>query len=257
MSGAEASGSQSIYRAARLMKAIARYGMEGARLNDLSKNAQLSRPTAHRILKALAAEGIVMQDGLSRRYYLGHVVHELGLVAFKPADVAARLRPLLSDLAQETHDTVYLMTVSGYDIVCLDRIDGDFPVRAYTFEVGRRSPLGAGAASLMFLACRNDSEIDTILKVNGPALREYGYRTPHELRAKVMQARQRGVGISRGRIAAGVVAVSVLVPNPNSIPFLAVSVAAVAGRMPKARISELTARLRRLSTKAAWMLQYE
>src|SRR5450756_1552925 len=113
----EASGSQSVYRAARLMKAIARYGTEGAGLSELSKNAQLTRPTTHRILKALAAEGHVMQDRPSRRYHLGHVVHELGLVAFKPMDVAARLRPLLSDLARETHDTVYLMTVSGYDIV--------------------------------------------------------------------------------------------------------------------------------------------
>jgi DNA-binding IclR family transcriptional regulator len=225
--------------------------MEGAGLSDLSKNAQLTRPTTHRILKALAAEGLVMQDGSSRRYHLGHVVHELGLVAFKPIDVAARLRPLLSGLARETRDTVYLMTVSGYDIVCLDRIDGDFPVRAYTFEVGRRSPLGAGAASLVFLARRSDSEIDVILGVNGPALREYGYHTPQELRSKVMQARQRGVGISRGRIAAGVVAVSVLVPNPNSVPFLALTVTAIAGRMPKARIAELTARLRKVSAKAS------
>lgn len=250
----DSSGSQSIRRAAHVMKIIARYGSDGARLNDVVKQTKVTRPTVHRILKALVDEGFVIQCDLTRRYRLGQVIHQLGLVAFQPMDIVAKLRPLLVELARETRDTAYLMTMSGYDIVCLDRVDGDFPVRAYTFEIGRRSPLGAGAASLVFLSLRSDNELERILEVNGPALREYGYQTLQPLRSNVAKARRHGVGISHGRIAAGVVAVSVLIPNPTSTPFLAFSVAAVSGRMPKERFVEITKLLRKLSGRASRVL---
>lgn len=250
-----ADGSQSIHRAAHVMKVIARYGSDGARLNDIAKQTKVTRPTVHRMLKALIDEGLVIQNLETRRYLLGEVIHQLGLVAFHHMDVVARLRPIMLELARETRNTAYLMTMSGYDIVCLDRIDGDHPVRAYTFEIGRRSPLGAGAASLVFLSMRNDSDLERILEVNGPALREYGYQTLQPLRNNVTKARRHGVGISQGRIAAGVVAVSVLIPNTKRMPFLAFSVAAPARQMPKERIAEITKLLRRLTKKASQTLR--
>lgn len=247
-------GSQSIHRAAHVMKMIARYGSDGARLNDIATQTKMTRPTVHRILKALTDEGLVIQNEATRRYHLGQVIHQLGLVAFQPMDVVAQLHSLLVELARETCNTAYLMTVSGYDIVCLDRIDGDLPVPAYTFEIGRRSPLGAGAASLAFLSLRSDSELERILEVNGPALREYGYKTLQSLRNSVEKARRLGVGISQGRMAAGVVAVSVLVPNSKRPPFLAFSIAAATGQMPKERIIEVTKLLRKTSAKARKLL---
>lgn len=248
-------GSQSIHRAVHVMKTIARYGSDGARLSDIALQTKVTRPTVHRILKALVNEDLIIQNAITRRYHLGQVIHQLGLVAFQPMDVVAQLRPLLIELARETHNTAYLMTVSGFDIVCLDRIDGDMPVRAYTFEIGRRSPLGAGAASLVFLSLRSDSELERILEVNGPALREYGYQSLQPLRNNVGKARRIGVGISQGRIAAGVVAVSVLVPNPKRDSYLAFSVAGVSGQMSKERIAEVTKALRKTSVKASRLLR--
>ncbi|MGD9919830.1 MAG: IclR family transcriptional regulator [Pseudorhodoplanes sp.] len=249
------SGSQSIRRAAQMMKIIARYGSDGARLSDIVRQTRVTRPTVHRILRALIDEDLVLQNETTRRYHLDQVIHQLALVAFRPMDIVAKLRPLLVELARDTRDTAYLMAMSGYDIVCLDRIDGDFPVRAYTFEIGRRSPLGAGAASLVFLSLLSDSELERLLEVNGPALREYGYQTVEALRTNVIKARRRGVGISHGRIAAGVVAVSVLIPNPAAVPFLAFSVAAVSGRMSKERVAEVAKLLLKLSAKASRILE--
>src|SRR3974390_192820 len=74
-------GTQSIHRAAQLLRAIAARGRNGARLIDLSLQTQLAQPTARRILKSLIAEGIIIQDSKSHRYLLGHLVLELGLAA--------------------------------------------------------------------------------------------------------------------------------------------------------------------------------
>lgn len=251
MGAAVLAGSQSIHRAAHVMKVIARYGSEGARLNDLARQTKVTRPTVHRILKALIEEGMVVQNAETRRYHLGEVIHQLGLIAFQRMDVVPKLRPMLVDLARRTGNTAYLMTVSGFDIVCLDRIDGSFPVRAYTFEIGRRSPLGAGAASLAFLSLRSDSDLEQILDVNGPALREYGYQSLQRLRDDVTKARRRGVSISHGRIAAGVVALSALVPNAEGVPYLALSVAAPSPQMPRGRIEEVSRLLQKSAALAS------
>ncbi len=81
----------------------------------------------------------------------------------------------------------------------------------------------------------SDSDLERILEVNGPALREYGYQTLQPLRNNVTNARRHGVGISQGRITAGVVAVSVLIPNTKRCRFWLLAFAAPARQMPKER----------------------
>jgi DNA-binding IclR family transcriptional regulator len=47
------------------------------RISDLSKNLQLSKSTAHRLLKTLEISELVMQDPITRRYYLGPLILKL------------------------------------------------------------------------------------------------------------------------------------------------------------------------------------
>ncbi|HUY01758.1 MAG TPA: helix-turn-helix domain-containing protein, partial [Rhodocyclaceae bacterium] len=54
-------GTQSIERAAQVLRIIASRNSVGLRLVDISKQAKLARPTAHRILKCLMVEGLVRQ----------------------------------------------------------------------------------------------------------------------------------------------------------------------------------------------------
>ena len=74
-------GSQSISRAIRAMKHIARHTPNGMRLVDIAEEMNLERPTAHRVLKALVQEGMLVQLPGSKRYTLGPVMFELGLAA--------------------------------------------------------------------------------------------------------------------------------------------------------------------------------
>lgn len=86
-SNAASGGTQSLERAIALLRAVAGSGAEGARLADLMSGVGLSKGTAHRLLIALAREGLVEQDGPSRRYHLGPDLVALGDRA------AARHRP--------------------------------------------------------------------------------------------------------------------------------------------------------------------
>ena len=86
-SSAASGGTQSLERAIALLRAVAASGPEGARLADLMTGAGLSKATTHRLLMALAREGLVEQDARSRRYHPGRDLDALGQLA------AARHRP--------------------------------------------------------------------------------------------------------------------------------------------------------------------
>lgn len=87
-----AGGTQSLERAIALLRAVADAGTGGARLADLMAGVGLSKATAHRLLMALAREGLVEQDGRSKRYHLGPDLVALGDLAalrHRPAPAAA------------------------------------------------------------------------------------------------------------------------------------------------------------------------
>ncbi|MCP8713081.1 helix-turn-helix domain-containing protein, partial [Streptomyces sp. AC04842] len=67
---ARVDGAQGITRAVLVLKLLARQADVGLRLVDLAQAAQLTRPTMHRLLKALVAQGMAVQDAATRRYRL-------------------------------------------------------------------------------------------------------------------------------------------------------------------------------------------
>jgi DNA-binding IclR family transcriptional regulator len=94
---------------------------------DLTRQSELSAPTVHCILRGLMAENFVRKDTRSHRYFLGSLLFEFGLAAAPRFDLRRICEPALSRLATRTGDTVYLISRSGSDAVCLDRKLGEFP----------------------------------------------------------------------------------------------------------------------------------
>src|SRR5690606_4422074 len=101
-------GTQSIQRAARLLRELAARNRQGMRLIDVANSSGLQRPTVHRMLKCLAAENLVSQDPQSRRYFLGPLVFELGITAGPRYNIRDVCSDSLDRIAAETGDTVFL-----------------------------------------------------------------------------------------------------------------------------------------------------
>src|SRR5438128_1564282 len=71
------SGTQSIERAALLLRELALRGTAGWSLRDLALHCELDRATVHRMLKCMIDERLVHQRA-DRKYMLGPMVFELG-----------------------------------------------------------------------------------------------------------------------------------------------------------------------------------
>lgn len=233
------SGTQSIERAAQVMRIIASRNSSGMRLVDISRHAKLERPTAHRILKCLMTEGMVKQDPESRRYYLGHLIFELGLAASTNFNLRDICQPSLVRLAEKTGDTVFLTIRSGFDTVCVDRKEGSYPIKTLTLEVGTRRPLGVGAGGLALLSALPDQTVGEIISANALRLGTYNGLTVPALMGMLKRCRDLGYALNDAHITPGATSVGLPIRTRSGEPFLAISVGAISSRMTEERQEEL------------------
>ncbi len=243
--GGHRTGTQSIQRAALLVRLIASRSQPGSRLADVVQHSQLERSTVRRMLKCLIEEGFVRQDAESRRYALGPLVFELGLAAAPQFNLVDICRPALARLAEATGDTVFLTVRSGYDTVCIDRKEGSFPIRALTLDVGTRRPLGAGAGGLALLMPLPGAEIKAIVNANAVRLRGYNNLTVPSLTAMLDRARELGYALNDNHITAGATSIGLPIISRYGQPFAAISVGAISSRMNAERQKKVAALLRK------------
>jgi len=235
------SGVKSIHNAIRLLRAVVTRNEFGAGLNELAKEVGLHVATARRMLKALVQEGLLMYNAETRLYHLGLELNVLGSAArqFRIRDQA---RPILEQLAQDTEDMVYLGLRSGNDVLVIDKVEGAFPIRALTQEIGMRLPLGIGSGSLAILAFSPDPEVKRILRANQRRFPKYNKRSARWVKDQIPLVRERGYAVSEGNIIAGAAAVGAPILNASGKAVAAISVSAIAQRMDQAR-QERIARL--------------
>lgn len=196
----KAEGTQAIRRAAAIVREVARKGPSGVSLADLARSHGLARSTAHRILKCLLDEGMVEFDDSEKRYRVGHLLHELGMVRGSSAEEIMRWRSLVEAVARRCGVTSYLMRRSGLDAVCLLKIDGHATVRFVPVDAGQRRVLGVGAGATALLAALPAECMDDTIRLIEPHLGAYPRITPGSLKAAVEQVHKTGVAISDGAV---------------------------------------------------------
>lgn len=232
-------GTQSVQRAALLVRVIASRSRTGLRLAEVVQHSHLERSTARRILKCLVAEGLVMQISESRRYFLGPLVFELGLAAAPQFNLVDICRPSLQRIAEKTGDTVFLTVRSGHDSVCLDRREGSFPIKTLTLDVGTRRPLGVGAGGLALLMLLPDEAVEEIVSANAVRFGTYNRLTVPALMKMLANSRALGYALNDIHITPGASSLGMPIVNRWGHPFAAISVGAIQSRMTEERQPEI------------------
>ncbi len=227
-----------------LLRLLATAGRYGLALTQISDAAKLPNSTAHRLLHRLIDERMVVQLESNKRYVLGPLTFELGLAASKIYDLREPCRAILTRLAEEIEDMVYLTVRSGNESVCEDRYEGPSTIRVVTLEVGSRRPLGLGAGGLAILAAMPKEEMEQALAY--VAVRHPGNKAlqGEALRKAIQECHRRGFSYIKSQVTLGTSAVGVAILDTLSNPIAAISVAAVDSRMSRARIEALGERLR-------------
>lgn len=237
---ASATDAGSLKRGVTLLKILATAGSRGISLTQIAARADLPHPTAHRVLRQLVEERLVARNDELKRYRLGPLAFELGMAGSTLYDMRDLCEDAMQALSSETTDTVYLVVRSGFEAVCMHRLEGSFPIRTLVLDVGSRRPLGVGAGGLALLAAMEDDECTDILSRVGPKLSAFGKLTERDLKYACALTRERGAAVIQDKVNLGVSAVGRVFRDAVGQPMGAISVAALSHRMPSQRIARIS-----------------
>jgi len=230
-------GTQAVSRAAAVLRAVSAAAPEPVSSARLAATIEVSRPTAHRIAGALAAEGLL--DRVASGWLLGPELYIMGSVAARRFDVSADAAEHLRAIARATGESVFLSARRGDETVCLLREEGSFPLRSMVLHEGIRFPLGVASAGLAILSMLPDPErAEFIAAVD----LEPGWGASHargELAARVERARIDGYAVNPGLIVEGSWGIGVAVMDGEGRPAWALSVTGVESRFRPERQREL------------------
>jgi len=224
---------ESVDRALLVLTTLAEAGPRGLALADLAARVGVHKTTVHRTLAALRHRDFVTQapDGT---YALGGAAVALGETYLAGDNLAVLLHPALVALSRDVAELVHLGVLVGTEIVYLDKVEPDRPVRVWS-QVGRTIPAVRTALGRALLAFRGTDRA----ALAGYAAAGDVDRVWAALEAA--RATGRAVEVEENEPGIGCVAVPVL---RGGVPVAAVSVTAPVERLDDDRVAQVHARMR-------------
>lgn len=212
------------------------------RLSDVARRAGLSPATTLRLLGVLQRRGFVVAE--EQAYHLGPAALAAAHSFLVTDGLGRRAAPVLQELAATTGLTATLHIRSGLERIVIARVDGADPLR-YQLPIGRRLPLHLGAGKVLAAAMPAD-ELDELLE-SIPDLGTAGGKpvSADELRAELVQVRERGFHYSLNERVVGSFGVSAPVAQPDGSVRAAVGISGPAERHPESEMLGWVPELRR------------
>jgi len=196
LSGQTEDGQYSIRVIDRAIDVLMAFDQERPALSlaTIAARANLSKPTAFRILSSLRQRGFVNQtpDG---DYELGYEIVRLAAVRKRQTNIWEQARPYMQRVRDEIDETVLLCIRVDDDRFILDQIESSRAIRRVA-KIGERVPLYVGASSRVLLAGLSDQDIEAYLERT--SLEKMGPNTitdVEQLRRELASVRELGYGI--------------------------------------------------------------
>lgn len=226
-------------RAGAVLRALATHEPDGATTSAVAKATGLARPTAHRLLTSLSAQGFADRHPTSGRWLLGPELYLLGAAAQPRYDVTHLAHVHVRRLAEATGESAFFSARRGEETVCLIREDGSFPIRSHVLYEGIRFPLGVASAGLVILAYLPDHEAAAYLAQADLETRFGPEHITPAIKRRIAQARRDGWVLNPGLIVEGSWGMGAAVFDPDDRPAWALSLTGIERRFGKDRRGRL------------------
>jgi DNA-binding IclR family transcriptional regulator len=226
----------SVDRAVDLLLAVAAAGPAEAGVPALAQTCGLNRATAWRLLKTLAARGLVTVDEATGRYSLGLTALELGGAAGSGAVIAAA-HPILERLSRQTGETASLAMPGVGGLTYVDEVT---PTAVLTASwLGRTVPLHATSTGKALLAFLPAADVRRVLAGELPAFTDATITAPDALAAELAATRARGYGTCAGELESSLYGVSAPVLDRGGRPLAVLSIWGPKDRVPETTFPQL------------------
>lgn len=189
-----AAGTESATRVAALLLLFIS-GQRTWGVTGIARELELSKAVVHRMLQALVAKDLVVQDAHTREYSLGPAAVALGAAGMRSSDLRRAARPVLRELRNLTNETVTLSSLVGTQRVYLDQYTSRREIKL-TVELGRLFPLTAGSSGRVILAHIPQEQREHVLRTELPKLTQHTPSDADALRSDCLHTREVGYAVS-------------------------------------------------------------
>ena len=208
-------------------------------LLEISRVTGFPMSVCHRFLASLQECDFVQRSDDDSGYLLGYEMLHIGRQAQAQNPVRRRITSLMYDLTQETGDTGILMVPDGRSAVCVDRIEGSYPIRITGTQVGIRTPLHCGCAPFAILAFSPDDFIRDYLQGDIPSMNGKTITDPIALMERIEMTRRLGYSVGDEDLFDQVVAVGVPIFDDQNRLIAGMSLGGIKQRYDLHRIDEI------------------
>jgi DNA-binding IclR family transcriptional regulator len=238
---------RSVARALALMRALLESpSRNGVRLTELAERCGLDKGTTSRLLDDLSAEWFVEQDAETGRFRLGTGLLEYGSAVLRRIDLRAEALPILTELAQQAHETVHLGMLAGTDAFYLEKVESPGALQMRS-RVGDRMPLHSAGLGKAMLAYQPEDYVERVVAAGLPRRTPSTITDPAELRQELRRIRVRGYSFDLEENEEGIRCVGAPIHDHQHKVAAALSIAGPAFRLDDSRLQELA----RLALQAA------
>lgn len=210
-----APGDKTLTKGLQLLEALSE--CEGSRgISELAHELSLTKSNVHRLLQTLARCGYVTRDASTERYLLSSKLWQVSRRANPFEAVQRSARPILRDIVGQTGESVVFVVPDHDNLVVVDQVQTENPVRVVFFSVGQSFPIdrvvmmgkGLTALQTIALAARPDPEARAILSNLQEQLDKS--RSFVDIQwSYLLAVRNSGFAVNRGEWVAGATAVAI------------------------------------------------
>ncbi len=225
----------SISRAARILQCISK---GTSRITKIAFETELSNSTVHRLLKTLQEEGFVVQDPLTRRYTLGHLLITLTVnpIVTHSILVSCSIEEM-ERLREVSGETIGLVIRTGLQRLHLEEVPSQKALK-YSIGKGAVAPIHVAASSKILLAEISFEDCERILSLieERGLVHDPAYSRVNLLK-EIGEAKKNGYAVSFGEYLLG--ASSVAVPIKGYIMPVAICIFGPEQRFNKDKMMEV------------------
>lgn len=212
---------------------------------ELSRQLGFTKSNTFRILSTLTAQGFVRSHPETGRYSLTLKLWEFGVRVMDRLPVRRVANSHMKVLFLQLNETVLLSVFDFPDVLYVDKMEGEYPVRA-SARVGWRAPAWRTASGKSLLAHQPEDVITTLIDTGVvPADAVAGFRQ------ELLDVRQRGFALSYNGSRPGVNSVSAPIWGPDAVPVAALSVSGPAERFTPERMMSMAVSVMNTATRVS------
>jgi DNA-binding IclR family transcriptional regulator len=226
---AQVAGTASFSKFMHVLQLVAD-AQEPVNVAALMRASGYPRPTVHRIVAALIAERLLVENQHSATLALGPRLIQLASRSWGRSELRLAAVDELKRLRDQTGETVHLAVPNGNNMVYIEKLESPSAVRMSS-RIGTSVSLHATAVGKAYMAALDDTALKALMK-GLPMPRYTGNTTvePAALRAQIEQTRQRGWSVDNEENEAGIFCFGAVIRGATGAPVAAISVSTLVFR---------------------------